>query len=145
MMLPDPISKLSMRTKDVYDIFHGGAIPGFSPIRSTFVDVRDVAELVVKGVEQDLARTESAKPGEERYLLVGNSEPVSPQQMADVLREKYPERRDTIQEGIPGKTYPEMTYKFTSSKAKGLLGREWIGFKQSVLDSVDAFQKLEKR
>ncbi|KAK5651312.1 hypothetical protein OQA88_12607 [Cercophora sp. LCS_1] len=145
LMLPEPISKLSMRVKDVYDIYRGGPIPEFSPIRSTVVDVRDVAELVVKAIERDLAQTGRQEPGEERYLLVGNSEPVSPQGMADALREAYPERRNIIQEGNPGKTYPDMTYKFDSNKAKTLLGREWIGFKQSVLDSVDAFQQLEKQ
>lgn len=154
-MLPNPISKLSMRTKDIHDIFHGSPIPDFSPIRSTFVDVRDVAELVVKSIQKDLltarggGNTPTAGAEEERYLLVGNSSsdsepPVSPQKMADVLRDEYPERKGIIQEGTPGQTYPDMTYKFNASKAKTLLGREWIGFKQSVLDSVDAFQRLGK-
>ena len=123
-----------MRVKDVYDILHGGAIPDFAPIRSTFVDVRDVAELVLRATEQH-AQTEA---GRERYLLVGQS-PISPQGIADTLREHLPERRDIIQEGNPGEAHPEMTWKFDSSKAQGLLGRTWVGFSQSVVDSAESF------
>ncbi|KAK4157369.1 SGNH hydrolase-type esterase domain-containing protein [Chaetomidium leptoderma] len=67
LYLPEPISSLSMRVKDIYDMFHGGPIPEFSPVRSTFIDVRDVAELVLRAVEKDC----EAEGGRERYLLVG--------------------------------------------------------------------------
>jgi nucleoside-diphosphate-sugar epimerase len=123
-----------MRVKDVYDIFHGGAIPEFAPIRSTFVDVRDVASLVLNAI---------TNPTSGRYLLVGNpGSPISPQAMADVLRETYPERRDLIPEGKTGETYPEMTFTFDSNKARNLLGRDWIPFKKSVEDSAEAFLHL---
>lgn len=127
-----------MRVKDIYDILHGGPIPEFSPIRSTFVDVRDVAELVRRAVERD----EQTEGGQERYLLVGQS-PISPQGMADVLRTSFPERQSTIQEGTPGETYPDMTWRFDAGKAQTLLGRDWIGFEQSVVDSAKAFVDAE--
>ncbi len=145
LYLPEPISRLSMRVKDIYDILHGGQIPEFSPIRSTFVDVRDVAALVLEAVERDLSNETHDQKGQGgRYLLVGNSSPISPQGMADVLREEYPERRGVIQAGTPGETYPDMTWRFDSNQAKGLLGREWVGFEKSVLDSAQVFVDTEK-
>ncbi|KAK4102359.1 NAD(P)-binding protein [Parathielavia hyrcaniae] len=140
LYLPEPISSLSMRVKDVYDIFHGGLIPDFSPIRSTFVDVRDVAELVLRAVEKD--QDTQPRGSRDRYLLVGES-PISPQQMADVLRAEFPQRRNRIREGIPGETYPDMTWRFDASKAGTLLGRDWVGLRQSVVDSAKVFLKAE--
>jgi nucleoside-diphosphate-sugar epimerase len=127
-----------MRVKDIYDILHGGPIPEFSPIRSTFIDVRDVAELVFKAVEQDY----ETRRARERYLLVGES-PISPQGMADVLRAAFPDRQHEIREGNPGETYPDMTWRFDASKAGTLLGRDWIGFQQSVVDSARVFLAAE--
>jgi nucleoside-diphosphate-sugar epimerase len=123
-----------MRVKDIYDMLHGAPIPDFSPIRSTFVDVRDVAELVLKAVERDAKN----QGGRERYMLVGES-PISPQWMADVLRAEFPQRRDKIREGNPGETYPDMTWRFDTTKSGSLLGREWIGLRQSVVDSARVF------
>ncbi len=134
LYLPKPISSLSMRVKDVYDILHGGPIPDFAPIRGTFIDVRDVAELVFRATEQH-TRTEASR---ERYLLIGEST-VSPQKIADTLREHFPERRDTIQEGKPGEEHPEVTWKFDSRKARTLLGKDWVGFSTSVVDSAKLF------
>jgi nucleoside-diphosphate-sugar epimerase len=123
-----------MRVKDIYDVLHGAPIPDFSPIRSTFVDVRDVAELVLKAVEKDA----QIQCGRERYMLVGES-PISPQKMVDVLRAEFPQRRDKIREGNPSETYPDMTWRFDASKAGTLLGRDWIGLRQSVVDSAKVF------
>ncbi|KAH6855387.1 hypothetical protein B0I37DRAFT_364801 [Chaetomium sp. MPI-CAGE-AT-0009] len=138
LYLPDPISSLSMRVKDIYDMLHGGSIPEFSPIRSTFIDVRDAAELVLRAVERD-CQTPRAR---ERYLLVGES-PISPQGMADVLRASFPERQDRVREGNPGETYPDMTWRFDASKAGTLLGRDWTGFQKSVVDSANVFLAAE--
>ena len=128
-----------MRVKDIYDMLYGGPIPEFAPVRSTFIDVRDVAELVLRVVEKD---DQAEEAGRERYLLVGQS-PISPQGMADVLRATFPERRDGIREGIPGETYPDMTWMFDASKARSLLGRDWVGFQQSVVDSATVFLDAE--
>jgi nucleoside-diphosphate-sugar epimerase len=127
-----------MRVKDVHDILHGGPIPEFSPIRSTFVDVRDVAELVLRAVEKD----SQAQSSRERYMLVGES-PISPQKMADVLRASFPDRRDKICEGNPGETYLGMTWTFDASKAGTLLGRDWTRFQQSVVESAQIFLDAE--
>ncbi|KAL2269285.1 hypothetical protein VTJ83DRAFT_1469 [Remersonia thermophila] len=160
LYLPTPVSSLSMRVRDIYNILSGGPVPAFdSPVRSTFVDVRDVAELVLRAVEQDLLRAKSVagapdpvqiQGGEredsgytrERYLLVGQSG-VSPQAMAEVLREGFHELRNVIrQAGESGDATTleglAATWGFSSNKAGRLLGREWTGFRQSVLESARA-------
>ncbi|KAK4445393.1 hypothetical protein QBC34DRAFT_165031 [Podospora aff. communis PSN243] len=127
-----PLSSLSIRLADIHSIYHGGPIPPFSPIRSTFIDVRDVASLVLNAVQSPSASG--------RYLLVGNKSPISPQAMANVLCERFPERRGSvIQVGKPEEGYPEVEWGFDSSKARGLLGREWIGFEKSVVESAECF------
>ncbi|KAK3311539.1 uncharacterized protein B0T15DRAFT_386674 [Chaetomium strumarium] len=140
LYLPESISKLSMRVRDIYDILHGGPIPEPSPVTSTFVDVRDVAQLVFNAAED-------ADPGllrRHRYLVVGQS-PVSPQAIANVLREKYPERQDTIREGNPNWLTPlSQRPAFDVRMARELLGRESIGFRQSVVDSAEVFLAAEE-
>src|SRR5690242_17457554 len=129
-----------MRVKDIYDMFHGGPIPEFSPVRSTFIDVRDVAELVLRAVEKGCQR--EAEGRRERYLLVGQS-PISPQEIANVLRATFPERRGKIRKGNPGETYPNMTWRFDASKAGALFGKDWTGFQKSVVDSAEVFVDAE--
>jgi nucleoside-diphosphate-sugar epimerase len=130
------MSKLSMRVNDIYEMLRGGPIPEFSPIRSTFVDVRDVAELVLKRVEKDLE--DQVQPAQERYLVVGQ-QAVSPQLMVDVLRDGFPEQRDKMQQGNRGEKYPNMTWRFDAAKASNLLGRDWISFQKSVVESAQVF------
>ncbi|KXX75462.1 putative NADPH-dependent methylglyoxal reductase GRP2 [Madurella mycetomatis] len=136
LYLPEPISKLSMRVNDIYQLLRGAPIPEFSPIRSTFVDVRDVAELVYQCVDKDFQG--QALGTRERYLLVGQ-QLVSPQQMADVLRARFPECKDRVREGNPGEKYPDMTWKYDATKARDLLGRDWTGFQKSVEESAQVF------
>ncbi|KAL2262284.1 hypothetical protein VTK26DRAFT_1836 [Humicola hyalothermophila] len=141
LFLPKSIQTLSMRVRDIHDLLQGGSIPEYSPIRGTFIDVRDVAELALKAVEQG-SQTPNSR---ERYLLVGQSG-VSPQQMADTLRAQFPERRNNIPEGNPGRTdYPESKkWGFDAGKARKLLGKPWIGFEQSVIESARVFLNSER-
>jgi len=149
LYLPHPISRLSMRVRDVHALFHGTApVPPFSPVRSTFVDVRDVADCVVAAVEQHCGPSRVRPLRKERYLLVGNEEPVSPRGIADVLSERFPERRDRIPVG--GGTAEEEAeilngWRFDAGKARERLlgGRRWVGFEQSVAESAEAFVRLE--
>lgn len=147
LYLPDPISRLSIRVRDVHDLFHGTApVPAFSPVRSTFVDVRDVADCVVAAVEKHRGASQPLR--EERYLLVGNREPVSPRGITDVLRKRFPERRDRIPVGS-GTAEEEAEvlkgWRFDSGKAREKLlgGRGWVGLEESVVESAEAFVRLE--
>ncbi len=72
-----------------------------------------------------------------------------PQAVADVLREKHPARRDRIPVGKPGEGYeagyswPKGGISIRNTKAKRALGKEdFIGFEQSVLDTVEVFERV---
>lgn len=138
-----------MRVRDVHDLFHGTApVPPFSPVRSTFVDVRDVADCVVAAIEKHGGASQRLQ--EERYLLVGNGEPVSPRGITDVLRERFPERRDMIPVGSgPAEEEVEVLkgWRFDAGKARKKLlgGRRWVGFEESVVESAEAFVRLERK
>ncbi|KAK4143595.1 uncharacterized protein C8A04DRAFT_12281 [Dichotomopilus funicola] len=139
LFLPNPIDKLSIRALDIYNLYHGGPIPAFSPNRSAFVDVRDLARLTFKAVEK--SATSVKRDARERYMVVGESG-VSPQRMVDVLRREFPHRRDVIVEGNPGETYPEMTWRFDAGKAGALMGEPWVGFDRSVVETAEVFASV---
>lgn len=137
-----------MRVRDVHSLFHGTVtVPPFSPVRSTFVDVRDVADCVVAAVEKHRGASQPLR--EERYLLVGNGKPVSPRGIAGVLREKFPKRRDMIPVGS-GTAEEEAEvlkgWRFDARKVREKLlgGRGWVGFEESVVDSAEMFVWLER-
>ena len=81
----------------------------------------------------------------QRYLVVNGR--VTPQAAADVLRAAYPERKQ-IPVGEPGSDYepgyawPKGSMSFCGDKAKKILGREYIGFEQSILDTAKVFEKI---
>lgn len=129
-----------MRAKDVYDILNGGEVPPFNTIRGTFVDVRDVAELVFNAVERDLASQGAEEKGtRERYVVIGGQR-ASPRRIAEVLRERFPDRKEGIRP-LVGDPVPEGQFaKFDASRARELLGREWIGFEESVVDTAKMFK-----
>ncbi|KAK3364495.1 hypothetical protein B0T25DRAFT_422747, partial [Lasiosphaeria hispida] len=133
LYIPGSISGLSMGVKDIYDILHGGEIPEFSPVRGTFINVRDMADLVLRAIEK-------GQDHHMRYTLVGGSSSVSPQGISKILRARYPERKGIIQLRHPGESVAaSIASKFDASEAQGLLGRDWIGFEKSVVDSVEMF------
>lgn len=136
LFLPNPIDKLSIRALDIYNLYHGGPIPAFSPVRTAFVDVRDLAQLTFNVVEK--SATSVKRNVRERYMVVGESG-VSPQRMVDVLRTAFPERRDVIAKGNPGETYPEMTWRFDAGKVRALMPEPWVGFDRSVVETAEVF------
>ncbi|KAK4185951.1 putative oxidoreductase [Podospora australis] len=174
LFLPTPIETLSMRAKDIHTIYHGGGIPELSgTIRATFVDVRDVADIVFGVITKHLGlqqhttttttttsppqeqqtTTSSSGPTRQERLICVAAENVSPAQMASILRETYPDRRNIIPEPdreedstILAKLashLPSTGRKFDSEPARRYMGRDWVGFKQSVLDNAKAFVDAE--
>ncbi|KAK4161254.1 hypothetical protein QBC43DRAFT_324033 [Cladorrhinum sp. PSN259] len=137
--LPEPIGSLSMRAKDVYDILNGGEAPPFNTIRGTFVDVRDVAELVFRAVERDLRG--EGEVVRERYVVVGGQR-ASPRRIVEVLKQGLYDKATERMRPIDGERVPESEFaRFEVSKARELLGREWVGFEESVLDTARVFLK----
>ncbi|KAA6413937.1 MAG: hypothetical protein FRX48_02299 [Lasallia pustulata] len=68
---------------------------------------------------------------------------------ADVLRRAYPDR-SCIPVGSPGADYEEGYawfsggMSFCGDKARKILGREYVGFEQSVVDTARVFERMER-
>jgi len=112
---------------------------GLPTASAGYVDVRDVARLVIFGVEHP------EKADGERFILAAAAAPA--QTVADILREKYPERRGIIQEGTPGVGY-EKGYKFPKrlvydgSKAVKFTGQEYIPWDKTVVDTIEKLRPI---
>jgi nucleoside-diphosphate-sugar epimerase len=107
------------------------------------VDVRDVASITLS-----LLQLSSFPQGNPRYP-VSSGRAIHPQAIADILRSEIPDARDRIKEGTPGEGYKERyevdaekMMRVDSSKAKELLGREWIAFEKTVVDTALSFGGL---
>lgn len=143
LVLPQDPESLNETTKPVYDILAGKDVDlqeglfGLKP----YVDVRDVARLFVWAVE---------KPGvaDGQRFLAASGESGNGQAMADVLRERYPERRNVIKEGTPGKGYEKgfrysdsVGLNFDNTKITRAAGMKWIGFEEMVIEMAKAFER----
>ncbi|KAK0624213.1 hypothetical protein B0T14DRAFT_478330 [Immersiella caudata] len=123
------------------DVYVGKALeesglPGASP---GYVDVRDVARLVIYGVENP------EKANNERFIAASTYGPA--QSVADILRKAYPERRGVIKEGTPGEGYEEgYTWPkgkgFDGSKAVRYTGQGWISWERTVVDTVEKLRPI---
>ncbi|EMR69030.1 hypothetical protein MGN70_000232 [Eutypa lata] len=120
----------------IWNILLGEEIPpevmsGFS----WYVDVRDVADLVVFGIDNpDVCNGQ-------RYIASADYGP--PQAAADILRKAFPHLG--IQEGQPGEGYLEGFKSphdqiVDGGKAAKARGKEYISYQQSVLDTADALK-----
>jgi hypothetical protein len=113
-----------------------------------FVDVRDVARLHIEAYEAGSAVSD----GQRFFAIAGKG---SPQAMADVLRDMYPERASVIPKGEPGcdymrvegkdgepweVTYTEEQLRYIATKAEKVFGIKWIGFRQSLRDTAEALK-----
>ncbi|KAK0648371.1 hypothetical protein B0T16DRAFT_370772 [Cercophora newfieldiana] len=123
------------------DVYTGKALEesGLVGVSDAYVDVRDVARLVVFGVDH------REKANGERFIVASSWSP--PQAVADILRRVYPERKEIIKEGTPGAGYLE-GYKFTKklvydgSKAVKLTGQGWIPWEKTVVDTVEKLRPI---
>ncbi|KAK4456692.1 hypothetical protein QBC42DRAFT_321901 [Cladorrhinum samala] len=106
----------------------------------SYVDVRDVARMIVWGVEHP------EEADGERYILASCYGPS--QSMADILREKYPDRAGIIQKGQPGEGYvlgygfPEDGESYDSGKARRATGQDWIPWEKTVVDTAESLKGL---
>ena len=138
---PSSPSAINETLKPYYDIFTGATttVPPIHGIGS-FVDIRDVTAMHVWCVEHP------NQCANQRYLVVNGR--VTPQAAADVLRKAYPER-ECIPVGTPGGDYeegygwPKGGMSFCGDKVRKILGREYIGFERSVLDTAKVFERIQ--
>ncbi|PRP75079.1 hypothetical protein PROFUN_03915 [Planoprotostelium fungivorum] len=92
-----------------------------------FVDVRDVAKAHVNAIEKEEA-------GGKRFLTT--SAQFGFQQVADILRAKYPELKDKIPEGKPGQNY-STTHSVSNEEAKRVLNIEFMGLEKTIVDTAE--------
>lgn len=137
LALPQTPEKIGLTAKFVWQVLSGEEIPPPLPNAMAYVDVGDVARIVVWGVEH------AEQADGERYIAAASQAP--PQAAADVLRRVYPERKDIIKTGTPGAGYRE-GYAFPeddvidSSKAEKATGQGYIGYEKMVIDTAKAFE-----
>lgn len=137
LVLPEDPAQINETVRAVYQILSGQELPPPLGGSGAFVDVRDVARMMV------WAATNPKEADGQRYITVagvgGN------QAIADILRAHYPGRN--IKEGTPGKGYlpgygfPKGGIEVDGSKAVRATGQDWIGFEKSVLDAAKEFEK----
>lgn len=137
LTFPDDPAMIGETTRSVYIILSGQPFPPPLSGSGAFVDVRDVADLMLYGVEKhEIANGE-------RYIACGGV--ASEQAISDILREKYTDRK--IEVGEPGTGYqPGWGFKeggivVDGSKGKKALGREWAKYDKVVLDTAKAYER----
>ncbi|KAF4837615.1 putative uncharacterized oxidoreductase [Colletotrichum siamense] len=141
LILPEDPNKLSDTAIVAYQIMAGQTAPSAGPGNGTHVDVRDVARLITFAVDHP-----DVTDGQ-RYIAGGNGNFANVQAYSDVLRKAYPNRRDIIVEGEPGKGYvedysePPESRKVDASKAVKTTGQGWIPFEKTLLDAAKAYER----
>ncbi|KAH8668851.1 hypothetical protein BX600DRAFT_460812 [Xylariales sp. PMI_506] len=141
LVLPDTPEGLNETTKFISDVLQGAEKPSRPSPFGAYVDVRDVARLVVFGVESaDVADGQ-------RYIAAAGW--ASDQAAADILRRAYPERKDVIRDyhpDGPGSGYlPDFSWlpkgpRFDTSKAVRDTGSDWISPEKTIIDAAKAFE-----
>ncbi|KAK4035216.1 hypothetical protein C8A01DRAFT_18094 [Parachaetomium inaequale] len=136
LVTPGSADEISMSNRLIPDVFAGKPLDqaGIPGAYNGYVDIRDVARLVVFGVEHP------EKANKERFIAASYYAPA--QAVADILREEFPERAEIIEKGTPGEGYfsdyrylPKMVYDGT--KAVRATGQDYIPWRQTVLDTVE--------
>ncbi|CCA67680.1 related to aldehyde reductase II [Serendipita indica DSM 11827] len=104
-----------------------------------WVDVRDVAAA-------HLAAYEKPAAGGKRFFIVAD-EWYSNQDIADIFRKHFPEVRDKVPEGTPGRGFhlkPEEIYTHNNSRSKEILGITYRSFETCATDAGRSILELAK-
>ncbi|KAH6640155.1 hypothetical protein F5144DRAFT_589698 [Chaetomium tenue] len=140
LVVPASADKISMSNLLIPQVFTGKALEeaGF-PGSDGYVDIRDVARLVVFGVEH------GDEANNQRFLAAAYYSPA--QAVADILREEFPERAEIIKQGTPGEGYfPDYRFPqqsvFDGTKAVRATGQDYIPWRQTVLDTVEQLKSI---
>lgn len=137
---PSAPSALSVTLRPIWEMFSGNAnevLPGFGT--NGYVDVRDVAKIHIWCMEHP---TQSAN---QRYSASAGLGP--PQAVVDILRRAYPERRDIIPRGEPGKGYlPDFRSigrggNCNSTKASEAADIQYIPYDQSIVETAKVLER----
>ena len=100
-----------------------------------FVDVRDVGEAHARAYE-------TPEAAGQRYFCTAGG--YTYQQICDIIRRDFPEKREVVPEGKPGAPYPDV-YRLDNSKIKKELAMNFRDLRTTIDDQVKEFIELEKR
>ncbi|KAH0369333.1 putative cinnamoyl-CoA reductase, partial [Aureobasidium melanogenum] len=131
--VPD-MSKLNTSSADIYRFINGSTTSPGSTAFPLCVDVRDVATAHLKAYELPEASNQ-------RFAVSSGN--FTYQRVCDIIREKFPELRGKVPEGSPGEAYPDF-FSLSNEKARKVLGIEFIGLEEMVVDTVKSLLELEK-
>jgi nucleoside-diphosphate-sugar epimerase len=98
-----------------------------------FVNVENVALAHVRAIER------GSETNGERFILAGG--PYDSQQIVDILRKHYPERKNIIVEGTPGKIQPR-SQTMDGSKATRVLGIEYKDLEPSLIELIESIKHV---
>ena len=137
---------LNMTLKPVWGILSGAHAGDrdLPPVIGTgsVIDVRDVSALHIWCAENP------SDSNRQRYLITNGR--ATPQAIGDVLRRLYPSRKGLPAEKpekdyAPDYSWPKGGFSIQETKAKEVLGRDFIGFEKSIADTVEAFESFYAR
>jgi len=141
-LIPESAEKLGLTYSVGPELYLGKPLDkvGIPEAYHTYVDVRDVARLVVFAVDHP------DKANNERFIAASSYAP--PQAHADILRKAFPERANIIAKGTPGEGYTPGTYAFPKrkvydgTKAVRFTGQDYIPLEQTVLDTIERLKSI---
>lgn len=124
---------LGQSASEIYALMNGSATAVPPTTLPAFVDVRDVAKAHRLAFETDQPQ---------RFLVSGGS--FDMQQVCDLLRENIPKLKSRVPIGNPGHASVGEHYQIDSSKARNVLGIEFLPFSSTFLDMANTFMQLEE-
>ena len=129
------LDHLNTSSADIYRLMNGSerSIPETSFF--AFVDGRDVGEAHARAYE-------SAEAAGQRYFCTAG--PYTYQQVCDIIRKDFPEKRHLVPEGIPGAPIPDV-YKVDNGKIKKELGMTFRDLQTCIHDQVKEFIEIENK
>lgn len=95
-----------------------------------WVDVRDVALAHVRAIEEP-------KAAGQRFLIAGGR--MRNSEIADIIKKRFPELKDKLPasyEALP----KEMPFNYDASRSKEVLGLEYHGLEETIVDLVKSLQ-----
>ncbi|KAI9285103.1 dihydrokaempferol 4-reductase [Umbelopsis sp. AD052] len=133
-LIPTPKSAAEVTgTPGMIAVYYSGKVDLKTAPDMPHVDVEDVALAHVRAIEI------GSETNGERFILAAGT--YDPQQIVDILRRHYPERKDIIPEGTPG-NYKQHDQTFDGSKATQVLGIEYKSLETSLIELFDDVKQL---
>jgi nucleoside-diphosphate-sugar epimerase len=129
------LDHLNTSSADIYRLMNGSEKEVPETAFYGFCDVRDVGEAHARAYEL-------LEAAGQRYLCTAGG--FTYQQICDLIRKDFPEKKSLVPEGKPGAPFPDV-YKVDNSKAKRELGMEFRNLHTCIHDQVVEFIEIEKR